>query len=65
MQRVARVVESYASQGIAIACEERDNWLGMMSTQIGAMRRRGNLPPHYTYSIKILNTGQELTKEIQ
>jgi hypothetical protein len=63
MQRIARVVESYAQEGIAISCEETDNWAGMPSTQISAMKRRANLPIHYTYKIRILNTGEELTKE--
>jgi hypothetical protein len=55
MQRIARVVESYAKQGAAVSVEETDNWAGMMGTQISAMKRRGNLPSHFTYRITFLN----------
>jgi len=60
MQRIAAVVESYATQGLSVQVEETDNWAGMSSTQIYAMKRRANLPPQYTYTIKLLATNEEI-----
>ena len=60
MQRIAQVVEAYASQGLAVSVEETDNW-AMMSTQIAAMKRRGTRPQHYTYKIKLLAGGEEMS----
>jgi hypothetical protein len=41
--------EKYAGRNVVI--EEVDNWRGLMSSQIYAMKRRGNLPPQYSYKI--------------
>jgi hypothetical protein len=50
-RRIAAIrAEKYAGRSVVI--EEVDNWKNMMSTQIGAMRRRGNLPEHFTYTVK-------------
>jgi hypothetical protein len=62
MFRIAQVVESYASRGIAITCTETDNWAAFPGTQIWAMQRRKSLPPHFTYEITILETGEVVTR---
>ena len=59
MQRIAQVVESYAQKGIAVSATETDNWQNFGPTQIYAMKRRGNLPPQYTYKITFLESGEE------
>ena len=62
MQRVAQVVEAYAKEGLAVSVEEVDNWASIPGTQIYHMKRRGNLPSHYTYRIKYLSTGEEIVQ---
>jgi hypothetical protein len=48
-QRIDAIKAQYPGQNVVVT--ETDNWSGMMATQISAMKRRGNLPQQYSYSI--------------
>jgi hypothetical protein len=51
-QRRIEVIRAQYPADKNIVITETDNWAGMMSSQIYAMKRRGSLPPEFTYEVK-------------